>query len=69
MLNKKALGIAMLSTIKLVALCVAIVCGWLLLYNFPFYGSLVFMFISLSYYVKVRYDIAIDEEDRKAKRF
>jgi hypothetical protein len=69
MLNKKALGIAILSTVKLVVLCVAGVYGLFLLYNYPFYGSLVAMFVSLGYYGKVRYDIAADEEDRKARRF
>jgi hypothetical protein len=69
MLNKKALGIAMLSIVKLVALCIAGGGGWLLVYNYPFYGSLVFMFVSFVYYGKVRYDIAVDEEDRKARRF
>jgi hypothetical protein len=69
MLNKKALGIAVLSMVKLVALCIIGVFSLFLLCNYPFYGSLIAMFASLGYYVKVRYDIAVDEEDRKARRF
>jgi hypothetical protein len=68
MVNKKALGIAVLSILKLIGVCIIGSFAVILLWNYPLYGSLIAMFVSLSFYGKAMYDIAVDEEERKAKR-